>query len=116
MTIPNTASAQLLGVWRLLSAKIRFEDTGEEVDVHGPDPQGYAVFSPGNRMTVLFTASGRTPPANDTEAAALFRKMTAYTGRYREEGDRIVTEVDVAWNPAWNGSASLVSTRSKVTA
>jgi hypothetical protein len=27
--------------------------------------------------------------------------MTAFTGRYYTEGDRIVIAVDVAWQPGW---------------
>ena len=103
MTASEAGDDTLLGVWRLVSAQIRFEDTGEVADVHGPDPQGVAVFTEG-RMTVLFTASGRRPPTNEAETAALFRNMSAYTGRFTRQGDRIVTEVEVAWHPAWDGS------------
>jgi hypothetical protein len=30
--------------------------------------------------------------------------MFAYTGIFRLEGDKWTTEVDVAWNPVWNGT------------
>jgi hypothetical protein len=30
--------------------------------------------------------------------------MVAYSGLYRLEGDKWVTAVDVAWNPAWIGT------------
>jgi len=30
--------------------------------------------------------------------------MIAYTGRWRVEGDRIVTRVEAAWQPAWVGT------------
>ena len=30
--------------------------------------------------------------------------MIAYTGTYRLEGDRWITQVDVAWNPEWVGT------------
>jgi hypothetical protein len=46
----------------------------------------------------------RKPPTSDAEAAALFRGISAYTGRFTVEGDRIVTEVDAAWHPAWEGT------------
>ena len=37
------------------------------------------------------------------EAAALFNGMTAYTGRFRVEGERVVVAVDAAWHPAREG-------------
>ena len=95
---------QLIGVWRVVSVQIRDEDTGEMSDLHGPDPRGFAVFSPEGRLAIIFTASGRTLPANEGEAAALFRDMSAYTGRFILTEDQIVTEVDVAWHPAWDNS------------
>ncbi len=94
----------MLGVWRLVSAQVRNEDTGEVRDLHGPDPQGFAVFSPEGRVSIVITASERKPPTSDAEAAALFRGISAYTGRFTVEGDRIVTEVDAAWHPAWEGT------------
>jgi Lipocalin-like domain len=30
--------------------------------------------------------------------------MMAYTGRYRVEGEKFITKVDVSWNELWNGS------------
>lgn len=93
-------AASLLGSWRLVSIQVRHEGSGEVADLHGPDPQGYIVFTP-ERMAVLITSSGRTPPAGEAGAAALFQGLSAYTGRYRLEGDRLITDVDVAWHPAW---------------
>lgn len=95
---------KLLGVWRLVSAQIRFEDTGEVTDLYGPNPQGFAVFSPEGRVAIIFTATGRKPPRTDAEAAALYGNMSAYTGRFSLVGNQIVIEVDVAWHPAWDGS------------
>ena len=55
-------------------------------------------------MTVIITASGRKPSTDDAEAAALFRGMSAYTGRFTIAGNRVITEVDAAWHPAWEDS------------
>ena len=48
--------------------------------------------------------SGREPPTNDAEAAALFRGMPACTGPFTVAGDKVITEVDAAWHPAWEHS------------
>ena len=53
---------------------------------------------------VIMTAAKRKPPTNDAEAAALFREMTAYTGHFTVTGNRIVTDVDASWHPAWENT------------
>jgi hypothetical protein len=35
--------------------------------------------------------------------------MFAYTGKYRMDGNRWITTVDVAWNPAWHGTEQVRS-------
>ena len=102
-----SGAGELLGVWRLVSAKAQTEDTGEALDLLGADPQGFIVFGPDGRMMTVLTASGRAPPANETEMAAAFRGMTAYTGRFTVEQDRVVTKVDVAWHPAWENTRQI---------
>ncbi|WP_380070351.1 lipocalin-like domain-containing protein [Dankookia sp. GCM10030260] len=84
----------LLGAWQLVSVRSQFEDTGEMVDIHGPAPRGFAVFCPDGRMMVIIAESGERPN----------RAVTAYTGRFDAKPDRLVTKVDVAWHPAWEGS------------
>ena len=101
MALSEGDYGQLLGVWRLVLAQIRSEDTGEVHDLCGRDPRGFISFSPDGRVMVIMTAAKRKPPTNDAEAAALFREMTAYTGRFTITGNRIVTDVDAAWHPAW---------------
>jgi Lipocalin-like domain len=49
-------------------------------------------------MAVFLSRPDRNPPTNDADAATLLRSMTAYTGRFRVEGDEFITTVDGAWN------------------
>ena len=97
-------AADEFGVWRLVSAQVRMEDNGESIDVHGPNPLGFAMFEPGGRAMFIITHSGREAPANDAESAALYRGMTAYAGDYQVEQGEVVTKVDVAWHPAWENT------------
>ena len=53
---------------------------------------------------MVIEGDGRKAPKTDDDRAALFRTMFAYTGMYRLEGDKWITKVDVAWNPAWVGT------------
>jgi len=103
MAISDSA-AGLLGTWRLESLRLRMEDTGDIVEPFGPDPRGSIIFTPDGRMMTVITASRRAPPTTETETTAAFRGMMAYTGRFTVERDRVVTEVDAAWNPAWEGT------------
>ena len=100
MAIADCAD-RVLGTWRLESVRLRMEDTGEVVEPFGPDPRGSIIFTPDGRMMTVITASRRTPPTTESEMAAAFRGMMAYTGRFTVERNRVVTEVDAAWDPAW---------------
>ena len=80
---------------------------GEETppkDVFGPHPFGRLILTPEHRMAVFTSRPDRKPPTNDAEAAALLSSMTAYTGRFRVEGDRFITTVDGAWNEYYTGT------------
>ncbi|OGA50438.1 MAG: hypothetical protein A3F74_11920 [Betaproteobacteria bacterium RIFCSPLOWO2_12_FULL_62_58] len=43
-------------------------------------------------------------PKTDQDRASLFNAMVAYTGIYRIEGEKWITKVDVAANPALVGT------------
>lgn len=55
-------------------------------------------------MMAIMTAEGRVAPKTDQDRSALLKSMFAYTGMYRVEGDKLITKVDVSWNPAWLGT------------
>jgi hypothetical protein len=52
----------------------------------------------------MITAEGRKVPQNDAERSDAFRSLLAYSGRYRLEGNKFITKVDIAWNEAWVGT------------
>jgi hypothetical protein len=72
--------------------------------VYGERPNGYIGFTPDGRFFAFATADGRKSPSSPDEQAAAFRSMIAYTGKFRLEGEKFITKVDVAWNEAWVGS------------
>jgi Lipocalin-like domain len=90
-----------LGTWKLVAFKRKFSDTGELIDVMGPNPQGAITLGADGRMSAVITASERDA---DTPPGELFGKLMAYAGRYTIDGDRFVTDVDVAWHPGWIGT------------
>jgi len=96
-----------LDVWKLEAFEIEFQDTGQRKAPFGANPNGYIIFTSEGRMMALLTAEGRQMPQTDAERAAAFRSVCAYSGTYRLEGDRWLTEVDTAWNEAWTGTDQL---------
>ena len=62
------------------------------------------VLEPSGRIMFVLGPRHRQSPNNDSDCAALFNTLTAYTGRIRLDGPgRLITTVDYAWNPAWTG-------------
>ena len=98
-------SARLFGSWRLISFRLKvIGEDGEPKDVFGPNPIGRIIFSPEHRVVVFISRADRRPPMNPAEAAALLSSMTAYTGKFRLDGNKFITQVDGAWNEFYKGS------------
>ena len=95
---------QVQGVWRLLAYEIEIQATGQKEPVMGKNPTGYVIFTPEGRVWFVLTGEGRKPAKSVEERAALLDSLVAYTGTYRIEGDKWITSVEVAWNPAWVGT------------
>jgi hypothetical protein len=104
---PSTVSgdaAALVGTWRLVAFEREDQAGGERAYPMGRSPTGYIIFLPEGRMAVVITGEGRKAPASDQDRAGLLNSLVAYTGRYRVEGDKWITAVDVSANPAWVGT------------
>ena len=97
-------STRLEGVWRLLSYAIEDQASGHKEPIMGEKPTGYAIFTREGRAMFVVTGDGRKPPTDDKSRRALLNTLVAYTGRYRVEGDKWITKVEVAWNPEWVGT------------
>ncbi|MBK9521399.1 MAG: lipocalin-like domain-containing protein [Rhodocyclaceae bacterium] len=98
------AAEHLRGAWKLESFEAELQASGQRFKPWGENPNGYFIVEPGGRMIALLTAGERPVGEADGDLASLFRSMVAYTGRYRIEGDRLITKVDASWNEAWNGT------------
>jgi hypothetical protein len=97
-------ASKLVGTWRLVSYGIEVQATGKKLPVMGEKPSGYVSFLPEKRVYFILTGEGRKPAATDQERAQLLDTLVAYTGTYTIEGDTWTTNIDVAWNPEWNGT------------
>ena len=99
--------ASLLGTWRLVSWVSEDVETNERRTLFGDRPTGYMIFTPARRVVAILTASGREAPKNDADKAACFGSMVAYSGRYRLDGNRLTTKVDIAWDEAQVGTEQI---------
>ena len=97
-------SSPVHGVWQLLTYLVEVKESGETFPPMGEKPTGYVIFTLEGRLSFTLSAEGRQPATTDQERAALLNSVIAYTGSYRLEGDRWITQVDVAWNPEWVGT------------
>jgi hypothetical protein len=100
-------STGLVGTWELRSFLLEDAATGERRAVLGDRPTGFLVLTPEGRLISVVTAERMPAPRSDAERARAYASMLAYSGLYRIEGDRFVTEVDVAWDPDWVGTRQI---------
>jgi hypothetical protein len=92
-----------VGTWRLNSWQW-IVDNGPPQNIFGSHPKGFLTLTKEGRLIVLTTAENRRAGKNDQECAALHRSMVAYSGKYRIEGNDLITTADVSWNEEWNGT------------
>ncbi len=96
-------NGKIVGTWKLVSVMYEDAQTKERTPVLGEHPRGYQIATPEGRWLALVTADGRPVPKTDEDRAKALRTMISYSGRYRVEGDKVITKVEVAWNEAWVG-------------
>jgi Lipocalin-like domain len=94
---------KLLGNWKLVSLFTEDVQTKQRNTILGEHPSGFIGFTP-ERFFAVLMAEGRKAPQTPEEQAAAYRTVVAYTGKWRLEGEKFVTKVDVAWNPGWVGT------------
>jgi hypothetical protein len=97
----------LVGTWRLVSSEATVVDDGITEVTFTENPKGYLMLTPWERMmTVCIGGDGERKkiPTSQADLSELWRTMLAYTGKYRVEGDELVTAVDVSWYELWTGT------------
>jgi lipocalin-like protein len=98
----------LVGSRRLDSLSAIFTDNGERVETFGPNPSRRMVLTPGGRIAFLIMRSDRRTPIDDTQRAAQFISMAAYSGVVRSDSPgQFITTVDVSLVPSEIGGEKL---------
>ncbi len=105
LTSPSLADEkqQIVGTWKLVSVMYEDQETKALTPVLGNNPRGSQIATPDGRWLALVTAENRPVPKTDEERAQALRSMISYSGRYRVEGNKVTTKVEIAWNEAWVG-------------
>jgi hypothetical protein len=96
--------ATIVGSWKVISYDIEFQISGERRPLLGAQPHGYLIFTPQGRMMSYLEAEARKVPTTDEECEEAYWTMVAYTGKYRLEGNKWITNVDGAWNVEFVGT------------
>jgi hypothetical protein len=101
-------AAQIIGSWRMTGWTYQTLETGEVKDALGPNPRGYITYSSDGRVMVFVLKEDRITPASlvptPEEKVALYDTMFAYAGTYKVEDDRVIHNIDMSWNRAWEGT------------
>ena len=90
--------ATIVGSWKVISYDVEFQNSGERRPLLSAQPNGYLIFTPEGRVMSYLEAEGRKVPTTDDECLEAYWTMVAYTGKYRLEGKKWITNVDGAWN------------------
>src|SRR5262245_49045034 len=90
-----SAAPNVVGTWKLVSSVTEELATGRKTPLLGEHPKGYLIYTPQGRMMVLLVHQTRSPPKIDEDRINLHKYMAAYSGRYTDEGDKVVHHVDV---------------------
>lgn len=108
MSTPESLStpSALVGTWRLVAFHGEDQASGGRRAMFGERPSGRMLLLANGYMSAILTAGDRVTASIEADKLALFNTLISYSGRYtvREDG-AFVTEVDVAWSPAWVGTA-----------
>ncbi|MDE3168798.1 MAG: lipocalin-like domain-containing protein [Acidobacteriota bacterium] len=97
----------LIGVWKLVSSQATVTHQGKTEAYSTKNPKGYLILTPWQRMmTVSIGGDGdrKKIPTSDSDLSDLWKSLLAYTGKFRVEGEYLVTTVDVAWYELWTGT------------
>jgi hypothetical protein len=92
------------GSWKLVSCLMEDFETKERKPLWGESPKGCLVLTAAGRWIAVQTAEGREAPKTGEDRIAAFLSMLAYAGTYRIEGDKILIQVDIAWDESWVGT------------
>jgi len=103
-------AASLVGLWRLKDAFVADLQGKRTGPAFGPSPKGYIVYMPDGTMMIVVADTDQPPLSGDRlnapveERARAYSLTSAYAGRYRFDGSKVVHTVEVCTYPNWIGT------------
>src|SRR5262249_8505045 len=85
----------IVGVWKLVWVVEEERRPRGRGRVLGEHRRGGQIARADGQWLARVTADGRKVPQTDEERAEALRTMIAYTGRYRVEGGKVITKVEM---------------------
>src|SRR5437762_1692148 len=102
----KAAAAVWINVWGVLEAVVTSTFISSSSDRLVKSSTA-AAAAESTFIMVILEGSNRCPGSSDDELAQLFRSFVAYSGKCSIEGEKFVTDVDLASDPSWVGTAQL---------
>jgi len=97
---PSFGQQSLVGTYKLVSHDVTVD--GAPAYPLGKTPHGYLALTP-NLFIAFYLGDNRKFGTSDAEKAALLDSMTAWSGKYRVEGSKMIISVDASWTGVWTG-------------
>lgn len=105
---PIPSPHPIVGTWRLTAFTEQDLKSGAVTYPFGQRARAIVIYTAQGHVATIFAAAERKPPvaaqASDQEAAALYRSMIAFAGRYELAGEKLIYYPEISWNEAWNGA------------
>lgn len=102
---PVPVSAEdIIGSWKHRTFYQKVLSSGEKRFPFGEKIVGRSIYTKEGTFCTMTTGVDRKQSAaapTDAERVSLFKIMYAYCGTYRADGQKLITQPDVAWTPNW---------------
>jgi hypothetical protein len=97
---PSLAEQSSVGTYKQVSFAVEVD--GAPIRAGEKGSHGYVVITP-TRIIAFSTSDNRKFGTSAADKAALLDTMSAWSGTYRIDGDKIAIAVDASWTELWNG-------------
>jgi len=100
ITTPSLGQQSLIGTYKLVSHDVEVD--GSMTYPQGNSPHGYLMLTP-THMVYFMTAANRKFGTSVDDKAALLDTLSAFSGSYRVEGNKLFVKGDASWLENWTG-------------
>jgi len=97
---PSLGQQSLVGTYKIVSHEAQVGDSIEQP--LGKSPHGYLVITP-TELIYFMTAENRKFGTSVADKAALLDTLSAFSGAYRVEGNKLFIKGDASWLENWTG-------------